>query len=641
MKLNTIIILSFLLVAMIGSFVGSYYFYAESNEILEERVSAHLATTAHSRTHHIDTFLNEQKGKIELMASSFIFKKIFDKNQSNYQYTLETVCDRINAIIKLEKNIYELFILDINGKIICSSSKENIGLDKSYNDYFTEGLKATYIKDPYYSETTGKNSIAFSAPISHDEENYVGVIVARMEISVLNEILEDNTGLGKFGEIYLINKDSYMVTDSKFKEDTFLKEKIDSINAKNCLSLPEFQKKDETIVYGEDYHIGHEESSIYSNYRGIIVLGTHHHSHTANWCLIAEINEAEIFGETKNEILLESLIVGGILALISILIGFILAYLITKPIKELTKNVNEITKGKLDIELKKNNIFEVQELTDSLNRILVSLKLAIMRTGATKGELGLGETIKAKEKAEQRFKDIALASGDWIWETDKNGIYTFVSGKIKDILGYSPKEIIGKTPFDFMPKKEAIKIKKDFQKIIAEKAPIQNLPNWNITKKGKRVLLLTNATPILNNEGNLIGYRGVDKDITKLNEAEKKYKTLYESSRDAIVIIEPPKWNFTAGNPSAIKMFGVRNEKEFISKSPKDFSPKKQPNGEFSSKKYLNMINIALKKGSNSFKCIHKRLDGEEFLATVLFTKMRLKGKNVIQATIRDVTKTK
>ena len=148
-----------------------------------------------------------------------------------------------------------------------------------------------------------------------------------------------------------------------------------------------------------------------------------------------------------------------------------------------------------------------------------------------------------------------------------------------------------------------------------------------------------NATQILNSKGNLIGYRGIDKDITELKETEEKYKALYESSRDAIVIIEPPKWNFTAGNPSAIKMFGARNEKEFISKSSKDLSPEKQPDGKISSKKYLNMINIALKKGSNSFKCIHKRLDGEEFLATVLFTKMRLKGKDVIQATIREATK--
>ena len=77
---------------------------------------------------------------------------------------------------------------------------------------------------------------------------------------------------------------------------------------------------------------------------------------------------------------------------------------VSNPIKKLTKNIDQITKGNLNINLEKSNIYEIQVLTNSLNRILASLKLAILRTGASKSELGLGEAIKAKEKAESSQK---------------------------------------------------------------------------------------------------------------------------------------------------------------------------------------------------------------------------------------------
>lgn len=63
---------------------------------------------------------------------------------------------------------------------------------------------------------------------------------------------------------------------------------------------------------------------------------------------------------------------------------------------------------------------------------------------------------------------------------------------------------------------------------------------------------------------------------------ENLYHLLYTTSRDAIMILEPPTWNFTAGNPAAIQMFGAKSEKEFISIGPGDASPKKQPNGKSS-----------------------------------------------------------
>lgn len=80
-----------------------------------------------------------------------------------------------------------------------------------------------------------------------------------------------------------------------------------------------------------------------------------------------------------------------------------------------------------------------------------------------------------------------------------------------------------------------------------------------------------------------------------LRESEKKYRGLFESSRDAIVTAEPPSWRFASGNPAAVKMFGAKSEKEFISFNPWELSPKRQPDGRDSVEKAKDMLETAIR----------------------------------------------
>ncbi|MEA3514925.1 MAG: hypothetical protein U9R34_05590 [Nanoarchaeota archaeon] len=118
-----------------------------------------------------------------------------------------------------------------------------------------------------------------------------------------------------------------------------------------------------------------------------------------------------------------------------------------------------------------------------------------------------------------------------------------------------------------------------------------------------------------------------------------QYKNIYESSKDAIMILEPPSWKFTAGNPSAVKLFGGKNEAEFLKNTPEDLSPKSQPDGKSSKIKAREMINLAMTKGDAFFDWKHKKMNKKEFHAKVLLTKFQKCRKYVLQATVRDITK--
>ncbi|MBM4103697.1 MAG: PAS domain S-box protein [Planctomycetes bacterium] len=133
-------------------------------------------------------------------------------------------------------------------------------------------------------------------------------------------------------------------------------------------------------------------------------------------------------------------------------------------------------------------------------------------------------------------------------------------------------------------------------------------------------------------------HRAVEK-LLRQNEA--KYKTLYQSSRDAIMMLAPPTWSFIAGNAATVELFRAKDEPDFISHAPWEVSPEYQPDGQPSLQKAKKMIEQAMMNGSNFFEWRHKRLDGEEFPATVLLTAIFLEGKQLLQATVRDICEEK
>ena len=95
-----------------------------------------------------------------------------------------------------------------------------------------------------------------------------------------------------------------------------------------------------------------------------------------------------------------------------------------------------------------------------------------------------------------------------------------------------------------------------------------------------------------------------------LRENEEKYRNLFESSQDAIMILSPPDWKFTACNPATVTLFGARNVDHFTTLGPWNVSPAVQPDGEPSAAKAPKMIMRAMQEGSHFFEWIHKKSTG-------------------------------
>ena len=174
----------------------------------------------------------------------------------------------------------------------------------------------------------------------------------------------------------------------------------------------------------------------------------------------------------------------------------------------------------------------------------------------------------ALKESEERFRQMAEMTGEWLWEQDPSGYYIYSSNAVKQILGYSQNEVIGKHYTEFLTPQDQTEQKS----YSASQLPFYALTNHSQHKNGRPVFTESTGLPIINVEGKLLKWRGVDHDITErkcfqdaLIESEKRTRLIIESSVSAIVIMDS-NGLITDWNHQAEKIFG-RSHAEVINQS--------------------------------------------------------------------------
>ena len=164
----------------------------------------------------------------------------------------------------------------------------------------------------------------------------------------------------------------------------------------------------------------------------------------------------------------------------------------------------------------------------------------------------------ALKASEKRFQDIVGVSADWIWEVDVDGRFTYVSNSIELLLGYRVAEVLGRTPFEFMPADEAAKISEKFNALMQQRASFRDLVNINIHKDGTLRYVQTSGTPIFADSGEFIGYRGLDRDITELKHADEQMSILSEAIKQSpnSVVVTDPNMQITYVNDAFTRITG-------------------------------------------------------------------------------------
>jgi PAS domain S-box-containing protein len=349
----------------------------------------------------------------------------------------------------------------------------------------------------------------------------------------------------------------------------------------------------------------------------------------------------------------------GLIVFITLAVAFVISYIISMPLVKLTKNIDEISKGNLDVELEKSEIYEINNLTNSLDRVMASLKLAINKVGVRKEEI-FQDAVKAKEEAEAKYEILLKKIDGWIWETDDKGVCTKCSGKITGTLGYTPKQIIGKEIIRFLTPEDGNKFK-DIVYILSQQKTDSTSKldlHWLYQDTTHSVWVRSFCIPVFDSIGSFKGLRCFSRDATEYQVAENKIEELEQKLSETYKQLHKVLQQQSMGNPLLNPSITTVSEQEFdymilIDENAKiidctndiqkklGFTKDEMLNLTFADVVYLesykeikaSLENIK-KQGSTQIKSIHKKKDGSSLFVSEHIT--YLKERNMFICMVKQ-----
>ncbi len=340
------LILLLLAVSLVPIAIVGYLSYLSGKKTMQKQFFNSLTTIVESKETSIVYYLKTKAGKVHDFSSDGLIRDYLEKiNQKvpDVKRLSEDLCKHLLENKKpLDPDCYDISVLNTEGRVAASTDKDCIGSDRSKVDYFTEGKKGVYVKSVYRSETTDTRLIAVSAPVlSMTTKELIGVIVNRYELKALNDITTNRKGMERTGEVYLVDRDGYMITESRFIDNAILKQKVDTEPVKA------FQSQRKTIA------------GIYPDYRGIPIVGASAGNELdklfgLGWTVLSEIDVAEAFAPVRDMglwIIWTALIVGGFVALIA----YFAARMIARPVRNISEQIVRISNGDLTVHVPSHN----------------------------------------------------------------------------------------------------------------------------------------------------------------------------------------------------------------------------------------------------------------------------------------------
>lgn len=298
MKISRVLLVIFFLVALLGSIAGTSYYYIKSIDSVEEQIYFQLESVAQSRAEHIKTLFRMEKEIVQSLALIGKVQRLLltSERDSDYNSQINAVNERLQKTVDSIEQTIHIQVVNKAGITIAGTNPALLGSDRSTDPRFSKLNKGEIATtDVDFPPEDGAPRISIASPVFVEDE-IIGFVFMRWNIEkALFPLLLDKTGIGDSGETYLINSKGYAITPLLFVEDAVLKQKVDTVNSKNCFSHAGHEGHKEP----HKEHHGHEAIETFLNYRGEKVLGAHVYIPEMEWCLLAEINEAEILGKQR------------------------------------------------------------------------------------------------------------------------------------------------------------------------------------------------------------------------------------------------------------------------------------------------------------------------------------------------------
>lgn len=247
-------------------------------------------------------------------------------------------------------------------------------------------------------------------------------------------------------------------------------------------------------------------------------------------------------------------------------------------------------------------------------------------------------------KSEEKYRLLLERQTDLVCGFNPDGTLTFVNKAYCDYFKMTKEDLIGANFMNFLPEKERPRLR-EYLSRFSPANPIQTIQHNTILPDGQIRWQYWIDQAIFDPDGTLLEFQSVGRDITErkeaeeaLQESETKYRTLFESSNDAIFLLQDGR--YVDCNPRAVELFN-RPREAILGQTPAAFSPLDQPDGMPSKEAYVQYLQTALNNIPQFFEWRHLRPDQTGFDVEVNLKRIQLHGHDFVQAIVRDITERK
>lgn len=377
-----------MVVSVIALSITAFLSFNYADQILREKTGDQLISESEVRGDSIvfllgtriketqvlstDPMIRNLVSELNDIDSSEQLQESITKKQRDFLIQVQAFQELVGFSIEFE----DVKIIGKNGLVYFSLGKL-ASSDFSSNHWYQRGLNGAFAD---FEPAAGYKKMVVAAPIypidSQRDSTPIGVVIAKMRTAAIDEILLNRSGLGKTGEVYLVDENYLMVSESRFIENAVFRQKVDTKPVRECLEN------------------GNEVGGIYPDYRGISIYGSSYCAADLGFVLLAEIDEAETIESI--EVLRDSIFQTGLLITTGMsIIAFIISKTISRPLIKLRNAANTIADGNFDVRTNIKTRDEIGQLSDSFDFMAKKLQESLIE-------------IKQREDVIKQQEDILL-----------------------------------------------------------------------------------------------------------------------------------------------------------------------------------------------------------------------------------------
>ncbi|KHE91361.1 Alginate biosynthesis sensor protein KinB [Candidatus Brocadiaceae bacterium S225] len=509
-------ILVFLILALIPLLAMRLVVYPKAQDALQTSLIQNLHSVGHKQAELIKGWTEERKGDVRVIAENpfTLLASRIDTNDKRFWRLL-----RYTHYIRYEYDYKEVLISDAAGIIHVSTQKGRIGADISGQEYFKKAMDGeTFASQIFPSKElvenrfgrmeTGVPTMVVATPIT-DQNKIMGVACLRVDVEKISELMR-SIKLGASGETYLVNKQGYMITESRFASDLRNQGLIEGDTTLQIkLINPETGKLTKSVSECLKGRTGSDGKG-YVDYRGVKVIGFWQWIPELDWGVIAEIDYDEGYIEVDrlrkrvNTIMI-------IVSLGVVVLAVFMGQRMVAPILYLTDATRKMNAGDLTQEVNIHTKDEIGELAVSFNMMTRTLK---------------------KRNEELQSSNIFMESmfdaiRDPMTVLDKDGTIKQVNKVAMDTYG---ENIVGEKCYCVYKGRESICDNCPTMKSIETLLPATA---EHYVERDKKYVFIA-SYPILNKEGKLESIIKMVRDITEQKKLEKELQE-YTANLEKIV----------------------------------------------------------------------------------------------------------